>query len=1036
MIHLRAVSHLQQLARSKLGSPAANGYAPLLPAGSASHAPVAPALYPKPTMLSRMTARISGPGDKFARLKELGAHRTWNGTFSAHTRVGCSYSPLSDMPLQPRAADGNSKMSAKQLERKALAANQLQRSLSATRTAAANGLFSSGIQAKAAVSSGQISGSMREAVELIAQLFPTVSDSRFGHLQQLLHALDLPPQTDRTILAYSLASASDGNITLAEQVLVRLSQGLTLSAIAVPDPAAPNVEITARAGKLAGLLSQNDAGFAMLKALHPCHADFDRSARVILQSALVRAHSDARSLAARAHSAALHLLEPGATLTDAEKAAIFAWEQGFRSDADGSPLYAAQRRLAKFAHKTIPRVETSRVTSFVARLCGRKKSPLAALDQGMQGANRPTLAKERKKVQVAMHATVSHLLADVLQDPAAILRENDPVSALASLATLRYWAGHPNSYPGQRIAKTEGAALARDMSCIIDTIPLPDRHRYATQFSALNDALDTIRENPEKALRDRPAIRQFMRHPLTPKRLAAWGKLRKIPASEPFWQHLDELKATLQPRDFRPLKRRRLSTQQSLGMLIDGMEPSSRLRLTDGARRGVSTRGLSFNINRLLNFSGIPLGPRLNLGREKRHRAVVEIGRSSHGGEILIGTERCRRTTIGAGLMVGYDLKLGPPEARIGISLDMEKIQRRSAFSGVALRVAHRQKADGTPDHERRKQGMRKIMDFMFNEQCMKTNSKDNAAQMFERFAATFFDDPDVSLSWSDTRNKSTTYNASAVAASYIKMDGTPLNIGPGVGVTAERARTKASETGNFTGRIQSAFNRLGRTTDVELTLGIKGKISTETPGHTKSGYGISLLNSSLPAWTVPVYTRGTTGKALLIRENGRLLHSCSMLDLEFNHADDYINALKADRFQWIERLSSKYIGNPDALTLATQQFDGFLDTARHHARRNQRFVQRLHLREDIARKIDGHCVTATLIRDNLHLSDEERGRLCAEREAACANLVSQPGAWVPKELKILEKSGSCSKKGLLIGVQVATEISAEGEHQLAILRV
>lgn len=1044
MMQLHAINHLQQLARSKIGSPAENVYSPLLPgvpsshasSHALSHAPVAGALYLKPSMLSRLTSRLSGPGDKFARLKELGSHCTRNAIFSAHTRVGCSHSPLNDLPLPLPAASLDRKLSVKQRQRKALAANRLQRSMSTARAAAAVGLFGSGVPATAVSSSAAPSGSMREAVDLIASLFPKATDQQFGYLQQQLHALDLPAQMDRTTLAYALAGASDGNVALAQQVLARLSQGLNLADMADRNVAGAEVEIAARARKLAGLLSQNDAGFAILKALHPSHADFGRSARVIVQSGMLDVRSDPSSFAARAHSAALRMLEPGAKLADAEKAAIFAWEQGFRSDGEGSPLHAAQRQLAKFAHKTIPRVEASRFATFIPRLCGRKKSPLVALRQGMQGANRQTLAKEREKVQVAMHATVGHLLADVLQDPAAILREDDPVGALASLAALRYWAGRPASYPGQRIAITDGAALARDMSCIIDTIEPADRCRYATQFAALNAALNAVREDPVTAFHNRPAIRRLMRQPLTPKRLAAWGKLRKIPAGEPFWQHLSELKATLRPREFRPLKRRHLSTQHSLGMLINSLKSSSRLRLTDGARRGVSTRGLSFNISRLLNFSGVPLGPRLNLGCEKRHRAVVEIGRSSHGGEILIGTERCRRNTLGIGLLVGYDLKLGPPQARIAASVDVERVQRRTEFSGVALRVAQREKADGTPDHERRNQGMRKIMDFMFNEQCTKTKSKDGAAQMFERFAATFFDDPDMSLSWSDARSKSTTYGASTAAAALVKLGGTPLNVGPGVSVTAQSTRTKASDVGNFTGRMQSAFSRLGKTTDVELTVGIRGKISTETPGESNTGLGIGLLNASLPEWTSPVYTSGTAGKALLVRENGRLLPSCSVLDLEFNHAHAYVEALNADRYRWIERLSSKYVGNPDAAKLAGEQFDGFLDTARHHARRNQRFVQRMHLRADIASKIDSHCATAALIRDNLQISVEERDRLCAARETACANLVSQPGAWVPKELKILEKSASCSRQGLLMGVQVATETSAEGEHQLAKLRV
>ncbi|MES2831743.1 MAG: hypothetical protein V4695_07105 [Pseudomonadota bacterium] len=1035
MIRFPTVNQLQRLVHIKTGAPTSVERAPLLPAVHLSHSPSAPALYPTPSIASRLKSRWIVPGGKLAHLQDLVSQRTWNGTFSVHTRVGCINSPLNDLPQLAPAARKSKQLSAKQQQRKAIAANRLQNSMSNARKAAATGLFHAEMPPPCSAAMPAANSTL-QAMDLIAGLFPTATDQQFCDLQQSLHNLDLPAQTDRTMLAYALASAADGDVAIAQQVMARLSRGLDLIDTSESHIDDSKASITGRARKLAGLLSQDQAGFTMLQAMHPSHAGYGRAARVLLQSGLSNAHRDPTSLAARAHAAALRMLDPRAKLADAEKAAIFAWEQGFRSDGEGSPLHFTQKQLARFANKTIPRVESSRFSTFIPRLVGCKKSPLVALNQGMHGATRPSLAKEREKVKGAMQATVAHLLTDVLQDPSAILREKDPVGALASLATLQYWSRRPDSYPGQRIAIADAAALNKDMMHIISTIESTDRRRYPMAFAALQNAASAFRDDPENALLKRPAVRRLMRQPLTPKRLKAWGKLRKIPADDSFWQHLDTLKASLRPPNFRPLKRRCLSTQQNLGTLIDGLGSSSRLRLTDGARRGLSTRGLSFNLGRLLNFSGIPLGPRLNLGREKRRRAIIEIGRSSHGGEILIGSERCRRTTIGAGFMFGYDLKMGPPQARIAVSVDVEKTKKKTEFSGIALRVAQRKRADGKADHERRQQGMRNIMDFMFKEQQMDATPEDNPERLFERFAAKFFDDEDISLSWNDASGKSNTYGVSAVASALLKVDNTPLNFGPGVGVTAERTTAKASDFANFTGRMQSAFSRKGKTTDVELTVGIKGKLSTETPGHVEGGLGVGLLNASLPAWTIPIHTSGTTGKALLIRENGKLLPTCSVLDLEFTRAADYIDALKADRHQWIARLSKKFVGNPEALTLATREFDQFMQTTQHHARRNQRFVQRLHLRADIASEIDRHSATAALIRNNEHISVDERERLCAVREAACAELVTQPGAWVPKELKVIEKSSSCSRLGLLIGLQLATETSGEGEHQLANLRM
>lgn len=1017
-----------------------------------SHTATAPALYPRPSLSNRLASRLSDSANLGSRLKKLNANRTWNATFGAHTRVGGYDSLLKDLPNVPNVplattmAESGKQMPEKTLAREALTTNRLQRTMASARNDSLAGLFAPKTPIADSAPVAPAGRSLLEMLDLAASLFPGASDAQFCRLQQALYALELPMHADRASLAYALAAAAGGDIVRAQQVLVRLTQGLDLNeqSSSASDSASNwgatavelNADISSQATKLAGLLSRSDDGFTILGCMHPSHAGFGRAAKVLLQSGMHEARHDPHSLAARAHGAARRLQMPGAILTNPEKAAIFAWEQGFRCDDKGSPLQATKRELARFVNKTIPRVNASRFKTFVPRLCGRKKSPLVALGQGMQGANRPTLATERGKVQCAMQATVGHLLANVMQDPAAILRERDPVGALASIATLRYWAARPSAYPGQRIAMNDCAALARDMFCIIDGIDVRQRCRYPKEFASLKDAAKAFRDTPDEAFSNRPAMRRLMRLPLTAKRLAAWGKLRKVPDDQPFWKHLNELKAAMQPRDFKPLKRRHLSTQHSLEKLIVEMQSSSRLRLTDGARRGISTRGLSCNLSRILNFSGIPLGPRLNLGREKRRRAVVEIARSSHGSEILLGTERCRRTTVGAGMMVGYDFKLGPPEARLAVSLDLERTKKKSAFAGVALRVAQRKKSDGTPDNDRRIRGMRNIMDFMFSEQCKNTSSVDDAEQMFERFAVTFFDNPDISLSWSGGCSKSTTHCASAVAAGLLKLEGTPLKIGPGIGVTAERTRAKGSSHGNQNGRMQSAASHRSKTTAVELTLGIKGKISPETPGDPDSAVAVSVLNASLPAWTVPIYTRGIAGKTLLVRENGRLIPTACTLDLEFSRASDYVECLNAERSDWIAQLATKHVGKPDAVQLANQQFDQFLETAHHHARRNQRYVQRMHLRPEVASEIDRHCATAALIAENEHLSSQERERFCAAREAACLELVARPSAWVPQELKILERSAECTRLGLLIGLQIATETSAAGEHQLASLRV
>jgi len=1026
MIRLSLIRELQQRARLKLSS--------ALP----MFAEKEPALYQRPGFVSRMQSRFTGAGPLLDRIKEAGSHRTFNATFHTHTRVSCNKSPVQDLPLSP--ARSKLPLSARQRQKKSIAATKIQQSQDDARAKAAATLFDTTPSFPHSEPLLVITGSMHEADELAAKFFPNTSEQQYFRLQQSLHALPPSAKMDRTTLTYRLAAASNGDAALAMRLLEQLTKGLPFSDIADLDSWKADAGIKHQTLKLAGLLSQTDEGYAMLKALNAGHSVFGRAVRVALQAGMASKRTnqaDSQGLAVRTHAAACCMAHSVTTLNSAQKAAIFSWEQGFRDDAAGSPLHRTQKELARFAHKSIPRGEKSQFKTFVPRLCGKRKSPLLALNKGVHGANRPALAVERERVQMAMNATVSSLLDNLLKDPGEILREADPLGALAVLASLRYWAKNPDAYPGQCVDVRNCEGLAGEMKAILATINKSDQRRHTAKFAILKNTVGAMLNYPDDALNDSPAVRRLVRQPLTPKRLAAWGKARKLDVDDPFWHYLRELNVRMKPRGFRLLERRTIGTHKTLEMLVEDMHSSSRLRLTDGSRRGISTRGLSLNLGRALNLTGIPFGPRLNIGYERRQRAVVEIGRSRRGGEILMGTERCRRGTAGAGLMIGYDLSFGPAQARMALSVDGERVHRKTEFTGIALRVAQRAKADGTPDDGRRVQEMRRIMEFMFVEQ--QKDLQASPESLFERFAATFFDSPDISLSWNGSDTDAVKYGVAAVASSLARIPNAPLNVGVGVGITADRTSTRVTDRGNATGRLRTILSRVGKTTDVELSVGFRGKISGESMSNDRndqSGPGVGILNASLPAWSIPIYNGGSTGRALLVRENGRLLPAHCVLDLEFSRAADFIDGTQADRSRWIEQSSKRLGGDAQAKRLAGKQLDNFLGMVRHHQRRNQRLVQRMCLREDVASEIDRHCATASIIRDSTHIPVQERDRLCAARDAACARLVTQPGAWVPQELKMIERSAGYSRLGLLLGVHIATETSAEGEHQLASFKV
>ena len=992
----------------------------------------APRLYPEPGVLARIGAHVHLPG-RF-RHSPAASSQTMLHPFGGMARLGTGSTPLDDLPAAGSQASMSSKPAEPQPRPDALA--RLQHKLAASRQEAVAGLFA---PASTPTSDGRQAapwGHLHLATQQVAALFPGATVAAFEQLQVALHALPLPASADRSLIAGALASASGGNVVLARGMLQALASGLDLR-LGARSGYRWASRIDAGAWKAAGLLARTDDGFTMLRGLHVAHVGFGRAARVLLQASSGSAVVPT-SLAARAAQAASRMLTPGARLSNAEKASIFAWEQGFREDGEGSPLQAVRARLGKFVHKTIPRVKVSRFRSFLPRLLGKKKSPLSALGRGTYGTQRPSLKSERAAVGDALKTAAGTLYNHLVRDADAILDAKSPLTALAAVASMAYWQAQPATYPGQRIGVDEVPALALHMRQVLDRISSTQRWQHARKFAALVSATESLGRDPARILSAQPSLRRLLREPVSGKRLARWGKLRGFASADPFWQQLDVLGRRQVPASFQLKSRSIHAARQSLRVLIGSMEPGARLRLADGSTAGVSTKGLATNLSNLLHLSGVPVGGRLNLAASWGRRSVFEVAQNAIGGEILIGRERTHRRTRGLGVFLGYDFRLAAAKLRCGINADYESSREKRDFAGLSLRVLQRKCTDGSPDVERMKSGMQKVIAFMFDDRhrAIRGRAWNRDGQLFDRFAAAFFDDPDIALGFNQPSTVCTTRNVSLGASISAKLPGSTLRVGPGIGITAGTTALLQQDDGMVSDRLQEQSRRIGEIRELTLRAGLKGRFcAVAGDGPEQAPLGTGICDASLPEWIIPLYVSGSLARARLIRENGRLQARRCTLDIESSSIDGHVEVLDAERERWIAALAQQHAADPDPIARARTELETYLDEARHHARYNQRFIQRAHLREDIARSIDSHGAMVALIRENTHLPQAQRDRLCAAHEAACAALTAQPGAWMPLVLKVLEKSSSQTRLGLSAGIHLMAETTAEGEHQLACLK-
>ena len=1014
-------------------------------------------LYPK-TELHRRRERMDTLKGLVGKISHVFGRGSLNFAASANSWVGPVSMPQPEAPTE-NYVDKKSKVSVATktttfFERKNQRFSDLHpaapadSSLKAAAKIASAGLFSSESSHK---SHRAVSTPSKITKPLLESFFPDVTMRELALFQIALQKISLPEDADRRPILHALAVSSSGNVALAFAILNRIGSGLSMytgghTAIGLSD-----VKDNAT-WRFAQLLSRTERDFKLLQMLHPEHAHFGRAERIILQvgdevsllkkgdatPAAIQLHLAqdtelAESLAARVNAAAYAMLRGEKKLGPNEKGVIFAWEQGFRSDAQGSPLDLAKQRMFKFVTKTIPRVGTSRYKSFIPRLFGFKKSPLSAMQYGVNGANRNTTANERESLTDSMQIALTSVSKNVELDPSAVMRDAEPDRALVAVATLAYWASQSVHYKRRRIGTDGLPHVIREMRRLLDNIPARERKLNPEAFSRLSNMTEAFEDDSKRALKKFPEIEKLLRIPLSIHRLEAWGRVRYLPQDDKFWLAVDTFKVLQHPQKLRLERRDPAGAREVLERLIFNIQSSGRARFVDGARHGFNTKGLTVNLSHLLNLVGIPFGPRLTLGAQRSRGATLDVGPTVFAGEILIGTDRKRRTTLGGGFIAGYDLQAGAAHARCGASIDLTRSHEVRKPSGLMFRFVRRlnSKSDALDD-ARMKTGMKDLVGFFFDNSKAAT-AKSTPDQLFNNLAQKFLDHPDISISWNSLEGRSTDYSASAGIGALLRVDTARLRVGPSAVISVESSSTQQRNKGDQGGRMRATSYRSGKAVEVAATIGLNGKISGTTDNHRGVNTNdIGLFNAGLPDWVMPIYQRGQLTRARLIRENGELQAKCCTLDREFNNFTDYRNVILAHEDEWVTQFAKNYPDKLNALSSARIALHEHLAEVERDAQMNHTFVVRDRLRHSVAREINANCAAASAIRLCDHLSSEKRQELCAGFEAASNALVADRSSWRGLELKVVEKSGREHRHGLLLGLQLTTETIAEGERKLS----
>ncbi|WP_176059723.1 autotransporter [Paraburkholderia sp. BCC1876] len=886
---------------------------------------------------------------------------------------------------------------------------------------------------------------------------------------------DALPASRGALVAQALHGATIGDSRSANNVLDALDH----LDFAQMHTARSSTPAEAGAWQVARTLARTDAGFEALNQLRhggqpaPGTASTQLAQRMMLQAAdaldpplhgagpaqdpapaavAARAAPAAGTpvsdapLAWQAYDAAATLTTQGRGALNADqKGAFFAWRQNFREDGRGSDLSQARERLNKFSAKTIDRVGENRWKSFFPRLVGKRSSPLSALRFGTQGVPRKTVGAEQAKLEDGMRQALAPLCERPEMRAAAALSHARPEQSIAELAALHVWleaGGFPNGRldAGQLHQVTERAQqlCAELQPRDVGSPATLDRLRAETTRWANTDPHTLGRSKPFKSI---------AKQPFNLERLASWGKVAKVPADSPFWTQVSSLKDRARPPTPTADAESAGAVRQTLKDVAHDLQSSSRLRLTDGNRIGVSTRGLSANLSKVLHAGAVPIAPRLDLRASKTREAVVELSRGTHGVEMFVGTAKTQVRHAGVGLLVGYDVDVGLTQMRAGLTTQaVLHSQELSEPSGVSLRVARRVNQNGTGyDDGAMREKLEGVIDHVFDETTQTHGANSGGARgTWNRLAEHYFDDPDVSVSWTDTVARTVKRGASAdvgVSVSVPKV-GSPFRAGAALGIGYEKTAKQTLDSNEQSGRVQVEQHRVGAGS--RLIGRLSGTLSaTQSVGAHDSSVGVGLVSLDAPSASMTFADDSHLAKVQLVRENGALMHRACLFDTEYSSAETYTRAVDASRDQWVdlfaeqalaeqdaERQDARLNGRPapqqpPARAVAEERLDRHLGDVKANRRPNQTYFHRYRLKRGAAKQLD------LLAAMSKQLPPAETAAGHPQIDAKVDGILNDPASWMPIELKVKERTTSTRSPGFNFALQLNTQTSATGDREL-----
>jgi hypothetical protein len=833
--------------------------------------------------------------------------------------------------------------------------------------------------------------------------------------------------------------------------------------------------------------AQAQAARAFLQAAHHVHTGATPATD---PTALLHAHPEADSLATKVMHAAAHQLR-GEPVSAQQAGVLFAWHQGFREDGPGSDLANTKARLAKFVGRTIPRVEKQTAGTQFWQMIGKKKSPLTSAALGMHGAQRPGVVKEMDSYMDTLRSAIDTLARAggepspyaiahpgdlwrnaILSHWAQLSANNAPLSEYTltadklralqpevgaavsrmqqALSEPTAVAQAPGSSPAQRefARHLEQAGLADDAESrawaqrTVNTLGLSTAHPAQAHVAQLVNHAGLVGEPPEYLVGLQPSA-ALLRH---------WSTYAgEAGESDALRTTLDKADKLEHPQDLKMQAPTIEDARKTIETLLTSMESGNKVRLSNGGWMGMSTSGLSTGLSHVGKALPVPVSVQLDITAGTSRQAVVEIGRSGHGRDIFLGTDRTVRTSVGVGASVGYDIPTWGKRMRAHLlGVKVTPFDRESAEPrGVVIRatrptvrpvVGHDDWEAIKYDDKAAGDAIVKAANLLFEQASAAPQHRPDAETLWNTLAQHCGNSDIISVGWVDQtkRRMRATGEASAGFSVRLGSKDRPVRVGPSARVRAEKTLSNTATVHEKAGLLRVEQFSVGSGHKVSARVGLATSVgqtfATPAPNDnasSKAGEGGKISQTFFSG--VPLSQNwklaegGHNTKVKLTHHNGKIADRVSYFDTEYRSAKEYLAVVRSERDAWINMLAHKPGGTP---AQAAREFDAYCETVEKHARPNQRYLHRHRLRPSAAREIEGHLALA-----DLHRSLDPHSANAQAAEARAQALLEAPTSRLPEKLAIVEQVSTSRSKGLTSSLQVRASNDVEGTRELAAIK-